>query len=173
MRTVVIQWRKLYNCNMLKNPKPTEYMFLSHWVIHAGTAKAAHAITDVSHWTDWWEGLESVEVKESTQAATGSRFACVWKSSSGYRLALNICITEYIEEEVMRFTADGDLAGSGTWRIEPVSANRTAMTILWNVSTTKTWMNTLAPALRPVFVKSHNALMKKGEQGLNVYMQSI
>ena len=42
----------------------------------------------------------------------------------------------------------------------------TAVTYEWNVSTTKTWMNLLAPVARPVFAYNHDMVMRWGGEGL-------
>ena len=42
----------------------------------------------------------------------------------------------------------------------------TTVTYEWVVETTRPWMNLLAPVGRPVFVWSHNAVMRRGGESL-------
>lgn len=150
---------------------PVRYTFKTRWLIDADKAAAAHAITDLAHWVDWWQGLESLEVITPASDILGSEVKYIWRSV-GYRLTLTIRITEYTEGEFMKFTAAGDLNGFGTCRFESVSDGQTALIITWDVSTTKPAMNLLAPILRPVFIKNHHQLMDNGERGLNRYLQA-
>jgi hypothetical protein len=62
-------------------------------------------------------------------------------------------------------SALGELAGTGHWRIYE-HAGVTAVTYDWDVRTTKTWMNLLAPVAKPVFEYNHNVVMRWGGEGL-------
>lgn len=57
-----------------------------------------------------------------------------------------------------------------TWQLESYEES-TAMTLYWNVYTTKAWMNVLAPFLRPIFVFSHNKVMRDGLHGLQAHLR--
>jgi hypothetical protein len=61
--------------------------------------------------------------------------------------------------------ADGDLRGSGTWRL--FEQDRiTAVVYEWTVDTTRPWMNALRPIARPVFEYNHDLVMRWGGEGL-------
>lgn len=152
--------------------RPVQYEFVSHWLIDTDIVTAEQTITDLHHWSDWWEGLEALEVTGAAPDNVGTEMTCIWRSDSGYRLKLLVRVTEHIIGKRMTFTSSGDLSGSGDCRFESVSDEQTAITITWNVATTKSWMNMLAPLLRPTFVKNHHRLMKKGERGLNRYIKT-
>ena len=59
----------------------------------------------------------------------------------------------------------GDLVGSGRWELAQ-DGRVTQATYLWEVRTTKRWMNVLAPALRPAFAWNHHRVMGVGARGL-------
>ena len=61
--------------------------------------------------------------------------------------------------------ATGALAGQGHWRLFEQDGV-TAVTYEWNVRTTETWMNLLAPVARPVFAYNHDVVMRWGGEGL-------
>ena len=65
----------------------------------------------------------------------------------------------------MAGTASGELQGTGRWRLFEQDGV-TAVLYEWNVSTTKPWMNLLAPVARPVFAWNHDVVMGWGGQGL-------
>ena len=132
--------------------------------------QVASAILDVQNWPQWWDGLESATVAEPQADIIGSRIECTWRSLTGYRLTLGIVITTYTPERTIVFTSSGDLVGGGSWTFEPTAEKATKMEIVWQVATEKGWMNLLAPVLRPLFIYSHNLLMRRGERGLRKYL---
>jgi hypothetical protein len=69
------------------------------------------------------------------------------------------------EPRSMSGEATGALAGTGHWRLFEQDGI-TAVTYEWNVSTTKAWMNRLAPLARPVFQYNHDVVMRWGGEGL-------
>jgi hypothetical protein len=66
---------------------------------------------------------------------------------------------------LMEGNAFGELSGHGRWRLLE-DAGVTAVIYEWNVSTTKRWMNLLAPVARPVFEYNHDVVMCWGGEGL-------
>lgn len=61
--------------------------------------------------------------------------------------------------------AVGELQGTGRWTFSE-AGGLTAVRYDWNVSTTKPWMNLLAPLARPVFKWNHDVVMRWGAEGL-------
>ena len=61
--------------------------------------------------------------------------------------------------------ATGELAGVGRWRFFEENGV-TAVVYEWNVSTTKWWMNVLAPVARPAFQSNHDYVMRNGGEGI-------
>ena len=65
----------------------------------------------------------------------------------------------------MEGSAEGELTGRGHWRLYE-HAGVTAVTYDWNVRTTKSWMNLIAPLAKPIFEYNHNVVMRWGGEGL-------
>jgi hypothetical protein len=61
--------------------------------------------------------------------------------------------------------AIGELTGTGRWHLTE-SEGLTTARYDWNVSTTKAWMNLLAPVARPLFKWNHDVVMNWGAEGL-------
>ena len=61
--------------------------------------------------------------------------------------------------------ASGELEGVGIWRFYEGAAG-TAVVYSWDVSTTRAWMNRLAPIGRPAFAWNHDYVMRNGARGL-------
>ena len=64
--------------------------------------------------------------------------------------------------------AEGELAGIGRWRLfaEDGDSPLTAAVYEWDVSTTRPWMNLVAPIARPIFEWNHDWVMRNGGEGL-------
>lgn len=150
--------------------KNVNYRFISHWLIKTDPAKASQTLDDVESWPNWWPGLEKLERLEGVPGHVGSRVRCTWRAS-GYRLNIIIEIIDYQPQQILRFTSSGDLIGEGSWTMQKAGEDQTAMQIVWNVATTKRWMNRLAPILRPFFERNHQRVMKKGERGFNQFLR--
>ena len=79
---------------------------------------------------------------------------------------------ERVRPEYLRGVATGDVLGEGVWRLETVESNWTSIAFDWQVRTNRKWMEFLAPLARPVFISSHDHVMKKGAEGLASHLSS-
>ena len=152
--------------------KPKKYHFVSEWSVDAERSVVVHAVMDVTSWYKWWPGLvrsDIIEVVHGPHGYKGSKFAAIWRSSSGYKLHIRILITHYRASEFFGFDSSGDLVGKGSWTFTDAPGG-TRMYIIWEVATTKAWMNILGPLLRPIFVYNHKSIMRKGEAGLRKFL---
>jgi hypothetical protein len=59
----------------------------------------------------------------------------------------------------------GDLVGTGTYQLEEDDEG-TRVQRVWRVSTTRAWMNRLAPIARPLFVWAHHRVMREGAEAM-------
>jgi hypothetical protein len=71
----------------------------------------------------------------------------------------------------MEGQAQGELVGSGIWRLRQVG-DVTDVRYDWEVRTTKFWMNLLAPLARPIFAWNHEGVMQAGEDGLRRILEN-
>jgi len=65
----------------------------------------------------------------------------------------------------MEGRAFGELDGKGIWTFREENGT-THVRYDWQVTTTKAWMNLLAPVARPVFSWNHDRVMSGGFEGL-------
>jgi hypothetical protein len=77
---------------------------------------------------------------------------------------------EYLRRICMRAT--GDVTGLAIWTFREAVNSHTQITIDWDVTTMKVWMNCLGLLLRPLFIYNHGGIMRSGERGLNAYLAS-
>lgn len=66
---------------------------------------------------------------------------------------------------VLEGMAQGQLNGKGRWMLR-AEGNTTHITYQWDVTTSRVWMNVLAPLLAPVFRWNHGQVMAAGGVGL-------
>jgi uncharacterized protein YndB with AHSA1/START domain len=125
------------------------------------------AIWDSERWPSWWRGVESVvKVEEGDEEGVGSLGRYVWKSRLPYRLEFEMRTTKVERPRLMEGEAEGELTGTGRWRVFEESGV-TAVVYEWDVRTTSAWMNLLAPVARPFFAWNHDVVMRWGGEGLS------
>ena len=95
----------------------------------------------------------------------GAVIRYTWKGVLPYRLTFD-AHTIYVEPPVtLEAHATGELDGIGRWELA-TEGELTRVRYDWNVSTTKAWMNWLAPIAKPLFAWNHDVLMAQGGDGL-------
>ena len=99
------------------------------------------------------------------QAAAGRRYRVRWRSFVPYAVRFDFEVERVELPTLMSGRATGDLEGAGTWRLYEQDGI-TAVTYDWRVTTTKPWMNRVAPLARPVFEWNHDWVMARGGEGL-------
>ena len=141
------------------------YGFLTTWILDAPCEVVWNVLHEVERWPEWWRGVERVEkLRDGDEDGVGSVFAQRWRSALPYTVAFDIETTKVEPPLVLEGRATGELEGVGRWRLHEGAA--TAVTYEWNVATTRRWMNAVAPVGRPVFVWSHNVVMRWGGDSL-------
>jgi len=104
-------------------------------------------------------------VERVTVLEPDERYRIAWRSRVPYELEVDFTVKEVDEPRAMSGEASGVLTGEGHWRLFEQNGV-TAVTYEWNVRTTRTWMNLLAPVARPVFAYNHDVVMRWGGEGL-------
>lgn len=150
--------------------KARTYSFHSIWKIQAPRIKVWQALTAAPFsWQDWWPGMISFSGIETADMHIGTTSKFIMRAKSGYKLSASFTTTSYQPLDLVVFNAQGDLAGTATWKFTDHN-DYTIIHIDWQVQTTKAWMNALAPLLKPIFVSNHNTLMQAGEAALNNFV---
>jgi len=105
------------------------------------------------------------ELDPGDEDRLGSRYEIEWRSRLPYPVRFQFRTDRVERPALMEGRADGELAGSGRWRLFEQDGV-TAVLYEWNVQTTRAWMNALAPLARPVFGWNHDVVMRWGGEGL-------
>ena len=143
-----------------------DYNFVTLWRFRAPLADVWDLIYRSERWPEWWRGVERVEkIEPGDSEGVGGVQRYTWKSKLPYRLAFSMRLTRVEPMSLIEGEAIGELTGKGRWQLTQ-DGDATGVRYDWNVSTTKPWMNLLAPVARPLFKWNHNVVMNWGADGL-------
>jgi hypothetical protein len=144
-----------------------EYRFLTTWLLDSPREPVWEAIYDQERWPSWWRGVEEAEeLKAGEPSGVGTVSRMVWKSLLPYRVGFEVTTVRVEPLHLLEGHAVGELEGVGRWRLYEQDG-ATAVLYEWNVSTTKPWMNLMAPLLRPAFKWNHDWVMSRGGEGIS------
>jgi hypothetical protein len=142
-----------------------DYRFLTTWSLDAPLAEVWEAIYCIEKWPEWWKGIEEVtRMRDGDHNEIGSVYAHTWRSWVPYRVHFDIEVTKIEPPYLLEGVARGELEGLGRWRF--FEGRGTAVTYEWHVRTTRLWMRAVEPVGRPIFVWSHNVVMRWGGESL-------
>jgi hypothetical protein len=150
-----------------------DYEFLTAWLVPAPVERVWDELFDVASWPQWWKGVtEARELAPGEPDGLGKVFTISWRSFLPYDLSFVTTVTRVEKPHLMEGHAVGELTGTGCWRLFHTNGT-TAVTYEWNVSTTKAWMNALAPLARPIFEWNHDYVMRRGGEGLKIRLGRV
>ncbi len=142
------------------------YSFLTTWCVSAPIQDAWDVISESETYPEWWKGVRSVtELEAGGEHGLGSLSRLQWRSRLPYSLQFDMRITRSEPPYLLEGHASGELEGVGIWRLYEGAAG-TALVYSWDVSTTRAWMNRIAPLARPAFAWNHDWVMRQGARGL-------
>ena len=145
---------------------PVEYRLLTVWRIEAPLDAVYAAVRDSLRWPEWWPGALAVaELAAGDAAGLGSVRRYRWRAALPYRLSFTARTTRVEAPYFVEASIAGDLEGCGSWRF----ARAGAFTVVrheWRVRTTRRWMNLCGALARPLFVRNHERIMRRGAEAL-------
>ena len=142
------------------------YRFLTTWLLDAPVEEVFDAVYDAAAWPSWWRGVRRAELlEEGDERGVGRLWDFTWRSRLPYDLSFRLRVTAVERPWRLEGDADGELVGRGCWRLYQGGAG-TAVSYEWDVSTSRAWMNRLAPVGRPAFAWNHDTVMRWGADGL-------
>lgn len=143
----------------------TDYRFETTWRLRASRQDAWDLLYDGEGWPRWWPSVRRAEVLAAGRAdGVGRRLRYHFATRLPYTLTFEAELVEVVEPTRLVARAEGELAGTWTCDLAPDGPDLLVRHV-WAVSTTKPWMNLLAPLARPVFAWNHAALMREGGEG--------
>lgn len=144
-----------------------DYAFTTNWHVSAPIQAVWEAIYESDRWPSWWPYVAAVEeIATGDATGVGAVRRYTWTTRLPYRFVFESQVTKVDAPHVLEAHVSGELAGTGQWTLTPNSAG-THVRYEWNVSTTRAWMNAIAPLARPLFAWNHDVVMHAGAQGLS------
>ncbi|MGI9100628.1 MAG: SRPBCC family protein [Solirubrobacteraceae bacterium] len=142
------------------------YSFLTTWCVDAPIEPVWGLISESERYPEWWKSVRSVtELEPGGEHGVGALSRFEWRSKLPYSLEFDMRVTRSEPPHLLEGHASGELEGVGIWRLYGGAAG-TAVVYSWDVSTTRRWMNRLAPLARPAFAWNHDHVMRQGARGL-------
>lgn len=146
------------------------YQLASHWHFVAPIDRIWDGIYAVEAWPKWWKYVLAVEeLEQGDDAGVGAVRRYTWGSRLPYRLSFSMRTTVVNWPQLLEGVAQGELNGLGRWTLNQEGAT-THVRYDWQVSTSRPWMNALAPILAPMFRWNHGEVMAEGARGLARYL---
>ena len=143
-----------------------DYHYVSTWQLKAPIGQVWAALNDLEHLPAWYSGVqEARELAPGDAQGVGRRVRYVIKGRLPLRLAFEATTTRSVPPRDQELRAEGELAGTGRWSLEQ-QGEVTTVRYHWDVRTTRSWMNLLAPLARPIFAWNSRGVMLQAGEGL-------
>ena len=147
------------------------YSFVSRWQVPAPPQRCWAEIEQMmapSAGPTWWRSV--AVARAPARLAVGESLELSVRSPLGYRLHPRLTISDLVSGRTIEVASTGDLSGTGRVDLAGDSGG-TRITIRWDVSTERKWMNATAFLLRPAFAWAHARVMAEGESGLRAVLR--
>jgi Polyketide cyclase / dehydrase and lipid transport len=148
----------------------SSYELVSHWKFAAPVECIWDGLYEAEAWPKWWKYVLSVEqIAPGDATGVGAVRRYTWASRLPYHLSFSMRTSQVESPHLLEGVAQGELDGTGRWTLRQDGAH-TKVQYDWRVSTSRIWMNALAPLLAPAFRWNHAEVMAEGARGLARYL---
>jgi hypothetical protein len=142
------------------------YSFVTTWQFRAPIEQVWEAIHDYQAWPRWWPAIAvAKQIAPGDAEGMGEIAEFAFRTPLLYKVRFMTTTTHVHAPYELDGRATGDLEGMGRWRLTR-EGDETMVQYLWDVSTTRWFMNLLAPIGRKAFTWNHDRVMEKGRTGL-------
>jgi hypothetical protein len=144
-----------------------DYSFVTIWRLDAPIDRIFDLIDDSLSWSAWWPSVLRVEdVGPGGEAHIGSIRRYTFRGRLPYLLRFDMRLTQREPPTGLVGAATGELEGTGRWSLA-TDGPGTVVRYDWNIRTTRSWMNVLAPLpfVDAIFRLNHHAVMRDGLHG--------
>ncbi len=142
------------------------FSFRMTWRLGAPIGDVWRMINSAEEWPRWWRNCRNVETLRRADAGVGTVQRFSMQTQLPYALQFEVTSTRSEEPTLLEGRVAGQLEGTVRWELSEQDG-ATTLRYLWDVAPTRPWMRTLAPVLRPVFVRNHRAMMRNAARGLS------
>jgi uncharacterized protein YndB with AHSA1/START domain len=148
-----------------------DYHYISTWQLQAPIERVWAAISQLEQLPAWYPAVQQVQTLTAGDPdGVGTRVRYLLKGRLPMRLAFEATIARVDPPRELELQAEGDLAGRGRWELEQ-QGEVTTVRYLWDVQTTRPWMNLVAPVARPLFTWNSKGVMLQAGEGLARHLE--
>lgn len=150
-----------------------DYHFLTKWQLEASPELVYRTLEDVEQLPIWWPSvyLDICILKKGGERGIGKQVALYTKGWLPYTLTWQFTVTEAEFPKGYSLRAEGDFAGTGTWRFTPLADGYTEASYDWRISAEKPILKYFSFLMKPIFSANHHWAMRKGEESLKLELQ--
>lgn len=144
---------------------PAFYAFRNEWNVRASTTTAFAVLNDIESYPRWWPEVRHVRRINDASAEVSIRSLVPY--------VLDVTLEKDVadaEAGLLRTSISGDLVGWSSWTIT-ASAGGSRLSFEQEVEVTKRLVRVLSPVARPLFRFNHTLMMRRGEHGLDRYLE--
>lgn len=146
------------------------YRFLTTFTLPAPRAAVFDAVVHPERWLAAWPQAEDVEVvDEGRDDGAGHHVEVTIRAPLGYRMRLELRTVAVRPSDRLELQAGGDAEGTGSWRLL-ADDGVTHGSLLWQVTTTKAWMNAVARVAKPLLAWNYRRSMADAIRGLAAHL---
>jgi carbon monoxide dehydrogenase subunit G len=148
-----------------------DYHYVSTWQLQAPIEQVWTAISDLEQLPTWYPAVKEVQIlAPGDDQQVGARVRYVIKGRLPLRLAVEATITRVDPPREAELRAEGELAGTGRWLLDQ-QGEVTTVRYLWDMRTTRPWMNLVAPVARPLFTWNSKGVLLGAGKGLARFLE--
>lgn len=126
-----------------------------------GRQRLRQALLTPEAWAGSWEHVRSLELLDPGGVeGVDRRYRTSVRAVLPYALTWDMRLVEASPQR-LRWEAEGDLDGTATLALSR-SPQGTVVRATWSVRPTPRWMRLLWPVARPLFVRNHDEVMRRG-----------
>ncbi|MEO8288390.1 MAG: SRPBCC family protein [Chloroflexota bacterium] len=142
------------------------YLFTTRWHVDAPIDSVWDILVRPESYPAWWPHVAKTELLQPGAAdGLGDIWRTHFKTALPYDLKMDGWVVRRKRPNVIELATVGELVGSGRWTLTE-KAGGTEVEYEWNVSTSRLWMNFVAPITYFLFAWNHNQVMDSGAVGM-------
>lgn len=139
--------------------------------LRADPAAVRAAVLQPEAWLRAWRHVRALErVAGTAGSGVGARYRTTVRAVAPYSLTWEMEVVR-ADPTVIGWVATGDLEGHGRWELAR-RGDGTEVVCTWTVRPTPRWIALLWPLARPLFVRNHDAVMRRGAEHLAYHLDA-
>lgn len=149
-----------------------DYRIITRFEMTAPIAEVWASLARPEDWvTRWDEVSDVVSVDPGRPDRVGARHAFRLQPLRFTTLSFETEIVRSRAPDIIEWEVSGDLEGRASWELDDLDELTIGRNV-WEVRTTPSWLNALAPAARTTYRRRQQGLMRSGVQALASHLDA-